>query len=150
MQQDDNSALVIESTSKERHIVAKPNKFLGQIGNDPLSAAVKPRRNALDERSYLRNFHNVLCSHCEYKQVQCDKVPNARSTLTVPRWFVDPDQRMLCHPAAFRQIGAAWDLGVTPDQDSVILPIEQNRVWSISLTALRMLLRHMQIAEVTS
>jgi hypothetical protein len=46
---------------KERHIVAKPDKFFGQVGNDPLSAAIETRRNALNERSDLCDFHNDLC-----------------------------------------------------------------------------------------
>src|SRR5580704_13088907 len=45
---------------KERHIVAKPDKFLGQVGNDPLCAAIQTRRNALNERSDLCDFHNDL------------------------------------------------------------------------------------------
>ena len=45
---------------KERHIVAKPDEFFGQVGNDPLSAAIETRRNALDERSDLCDFHNDL------------------------------------------------------------------------------------------
>src|ERR1700729_2653165 len=60
---------------KECHIVAKPDEFFGQVGNDPLSAAIETRRNALNERSDLCDFHNDLCSHREYKHVQCSKVP---------------------------------------------------------------------------
>ena len=45
---------------KERHIVAKPDKFFGQIGNDPLSAAIETRRNTLNERSDLCDFHDDL------------------------------------------------------------------------------------------
>src|ERR1700683_340900 len=48
-------------TPKERHIVAKPDKFFGQVGNDPLSAAIETRRNALNEGSDLCNFHYDLC-----------------------------------------------------------------------------------------
>src|ERR1700693_2514128 len=40
-------------TCKDRHVVAEPDKFLSQIGSDPLGAAVETRRNALDERSDL-------------------------------------------------------------------------------------------------
>ena len=43
---------------KERHIVAKPDKFFGQVGNDPLSAAIETRRNALNERSDLCDLHD--------------------------------------------------------------------------------------------
>src|SRR5580704_1425110 len=45
---------------KERHIVAKPDKFFGQVGNNPLSAAIETWRNALNERSDLCDFHNDL------------------------------------------------------------------------------------------
>ena len=45
---------------KERHIVAKPDEFFGQIGNDPLSAAIETRRNALNERGDLCDFHDDL------------------------------------------------------------------------------------------
>ena len=48
-------------TCKQRHIMTKPNKLFRQIGNDPFSAAIETRRNALNERSHLRDFHNVLC-----------------------------------------------------------------------------------------
>jgi hypothetical protein len=37
--------------------VAKPDEFFSQVGNDPLSAAIETRRNALDERSDLCDFH---------------------------------------------------------------------------------------------
>src|ERR1700732_676514 len=36
-------------TCKERHIVAKPHEFFGQIGSDPFDAAIQTRRNTLDE-----------------------------------------------------------------------------------------------------
>src|ERR1700680_1315997 len=50
-------------TCKERRPVAEPNKFFGQIGSDPLGAAVETRRNALNERSDLCNFHNDITFH---------------------------------------------------------------------------------------
>jgi hypothetical protein len=40
--------------------VTKPELFSYQVGNDPLSAAIKTRRNALDERSDLCDFHDDL------------------------------------------------------------------------------------------
>ena len=46
--------------SKERHIVAKPDKFFGQVGNDPLSAAIETGRNALNEWSDLGDLHDDL------------------------------------------------------------------------------------------
>src|SRR5579872_5057155 len=52
-------------TCKERDIVAKPDKFFGQVGNDPFSAAIKTRRNALDEGSDLCDFHSDLYSPSE-------------------------------------------------------------------------------------
>jgi hypothetical protein len=39
---------------------AEPDKFFGQIGNDPLGAAIKARRNTLDKGGYLCDFHNDL------------------------------------------------------------------------------------------
>src|SRR3984893_14858709 len=45
---------------KERQIMATPDEVFGQVGNDPLSAAIETRRNALDERSHLGDFHNDL------------------------------------------------------------------------------------------
>jgi hypothetical protein len=43
---------------KERHFVAAPHKLFGQVRNDPLSAAIETRRNALNQRSDLGDFHN--------------------------------------------------------------------------------------------
>jgi hypothetical protein len=40
--------------------VAKPDKFFGQVGNDPFGAAIEARRNALNEGSNLGDFHDVL------------------------------------------------------------------------------------------
>jgi hypothetical protein len=50
------------STCKERHIVAKADKVFGQIGNDPFSAAIEPRRNALNKWGDLCDLHDVLKS----------------------------------------------------------------------------------------
>ena len=59
VQQEDNSALVIISpTGKERHFVVTPHKLFGQLRNDPLSAAIETRRNALNEWSDLRDLHD--------------------------------------------------------------------------------------------
>ena len=53
--------MVIEfPASKKRHIVTKPHEFFGQVGGDPLSAAIETRRNALDERSDLGDLHDDL------------------------------------------------------------------------------------------
>jgi hypothetical protein len=41
---------------KERHIMAKPDEFFGQVGDNPLSAAIETRRNALDEQSHALGF----------------------------------------------------------------------------------------------
>jgi hypothetical protein len=49
------------SACKESHVVTKPDKFFGQVENDPLSAAIEPRRNALNEGGDLRDFHDDLC-----------------------------------------------------------------------------------------
>jgi hypothetical protein len=42
--------------------VAKPDKVFGQVGNDPFSAAIEPRRNALNKWGDLCDLHNVLKS----------------------------------------------------------------------------------------
>src|ERR1700723_2526514 len=47
-------------TCKERHVVAESDKFFSQIGSDPLGAAVETRRNALNERSDLCDFHDDI------------------------------------------------------------------------------------------
>jgi hypothetical protein len=51
-------------TCKQRHLVAEPDKFLGQIGSDPLGAAVETRRNALNERSDLCDFQTITNTAC--------------------------------------------------------------------------------------
>ena len=58
-----NSALEIEVPAcKECHIMAEPDEFFGQVGNDPLSAAIQTGRNALNEGSDLCDFHDDLYS----------------------------------------------------------------------------------------
>jgi hypothetical protein len=49
-------------TCKERHVVAKPGKFFGQVGNDPFGAAIETRRNALNKWSDLCDLHDDLKS----------------------------------------------------------------------------------------
>ena len=44
---------------KQRHFVAKRHQFFGQIGDDPLGAAIKPWWNALHQRRDLRDFHSL-------------------------------------------------------------------------------------------
>jgi hypothetical protein len=36
--------------------MAKPDEFFGQVGDNPLSAAIETRRNALDEQSHALGF----------------------------------------------------------------------------------------------
>ena len=70
---------------KERHIVAMPDKFFRQVGNDPFGAAVETRRNAFYQRGNLCDFHNDIyfpptiinaCSAVhDYKRVHRSKVP---------------------------------------------------------------------------
>jgi hypothetical protein len=38
----------------------EPNELLRQVGNDPLSAAIEARGNALTEGSDLDDFHDDL------------------------------------------------------------------------------------------
>jgi hypothetical protein len=60
---------------KEGHIVAEPDKLFGQVGNDPLSAAIEPRRDALNQGSDLCDLHDDLYSPHAYKRGQCSKGP---------------------------------------------------------------------------
>ena len=47
---------------EQRHVMAERHQFFGQVGNDPLGAAIKPWGNALHQRRDLRDFHNCLSS----------------------------------------------------------------------------------------
>ena len=40
--------------------MAKPDKFFGQLGNDPLSATIETRRHALNEGCDLCDSHDDL------------------------------------------------------------------------------------------
>jgi hypothetical protein len=42
--------------------MAECDEFFRQVGDDPLSAAIKPGRNALHKRRNLRDFHNYTCA----------------------------------------------------------------------------------------
>src|SRR5579864_2869714 len=66
---------------KESHIVAKPDKFFSQVGNDPLSATVETRRDALNEGGDLCDSHDDLkLSRVRYQCVQCSEVPRHSGT----------------------------------------------------------------------
>src|SRR6185503_12046390 len=43
---------------KQRDVMAERHQFLGQVGDDPFGAAVKPWGNAFDQRRDLRDFHS--------------------------------------------------------------------------------------------
>jgi hypothetical protein len=45
---------------KESHVVAAPNAFLRQVGNDPFGSSVEFRRHALLKWGNLRNSHDLL------------------------------------------------------------------------------------------
>ena len=42
---------------EQRHLVPLPNEFFGQIGDNPLGAAVQFGRNTLEQRGNLRDSH---------------------------------------------------------------------------------------------
>ena len=42
---------------EQRDLMAERHQFLGQVGDDPLGAAIKPWRNAFHQRRDLRDFH---------------------------------------------------------------------------------------------
>jgi hypothetical protein len=45
---------------KQGHLVAEADELIGEIGNDSLGSAIKPRRHTLHQRRDLRNFHVFL------------------------------------------------------------------------------------------
>ena len=47
------------AAGKKRHLVPKPDQFLGQIRHDPFGSAIEPRRTTLIKRSDLRDFHGI-------------------------------------------------------------------------------------------
>src|ERR1700722_11826633 len=102
---------------KERHIVAKPDEFFGQVGNDPLSAAIETRRNALNERSDLCDFHNDLyfppTITTRAAQLGCS---STRLASTTP----SPWRGNKNAPVAWAAAGSGARLDVTPDQDAAI------------------------------
>ena len=53
----------------------KPDELFGQVGNDPLSAAIETGRNALSEGSDLCDFHDDLYFPADYERVHRSKVP---------------------------------------------------------------------------
>ena len=48
------------AAGEQRHVVAERDQLFGQVGDDPLGAAIKPWRHALDQRRDLRDFHCVF------------------------------------------------------------------------------------------
>ena len=48
------------AAGEQRHVVAEPHQFLGQIGDDPLGAPVLARRNTLHQRGDLGDFHGCV------------------------------------------------------------------------------------------
>ena len=45
------------AAGKQRHVMAERHQFFGQVGDDPLGAAIEPWGNAFDQRRDLRDFH---------------------------------------------------------------------------------------------
>ena len=48
------------SAGEQGHVMALPDQFLGQVGNNPLRSAVELRRNAFEERGNLCNPHGSV------------------------------------------------------------------------------------------
>ena len=48
------------AAGKQRDVMAERDELFGQVGDDPLGAAIKPWRHALDQRRDLRDFHWCL------------------------------------------------------------------------------------------
>ena len=42
--------------------MAERHEFFGQVGDDPLGAAIKPGGNAFHKRRDLRDFHYYTCA----------------------------------------------------------------------------------------
>ena len=75
---------------KQRDVMAERHQFLGQVGDDPLGAAVKPWGNAFDQRRDLRDFH--YCS-------SFDKTPEPMPALAgtfhdLDMWLERPARRL--------------------------------------------------------
>ncbi len=51
------AAVIRIAARKQCHVVAQCHQFLSQIGDNSFGAAIKPRRNAFDQRRDLRNSH---------------------------------------------------------------------------------------------
>jgi hypothetical protein len=45
------------AAGEQRHVVPELHQFFGQIGDDPLGAAIQARRHALHQGGDLRNTH---------------------------------------------------------------------------------------------
>jgi hypothetical protein len=67
----------------EKHLVAEPDRFFGQEGNDPFCAAIESRGNALDQWSDLCDFHddlNTLPAHTNARNVKSEWGPGKTRT----------------------------------------------------------------------
>ena len=95
-------------------IVAEPDKCFGQVGNDPFCAAIKTRRNALNERSDL-----------------CDLHMTPKSPQTKDQTIEECSGRQGRLGGAGVDNRGRLDVGLTPDQDAVIFQAERGRVCSI-------------------
>ena len=64
---------------EQRHFVAQSDQLIGEIRDDSLASAIKPRRHALHERRDLRNFHIFLSTRTRsVRNVPCcQKFPAA-------------------------------------------------------------------------
>ena len=57
------------------NLMAERHQLLGQVRDDPLGAAIKPWRNAFDQRRDLRDFHCVSRSPNRTERTGSPKVP---------------------------------------------------------------------------
>ena len=47
------------AAGEQGHVMALPNQFLGQVGNDSLSSPIQLGRTAFHQRRYLSDLHRV-------------------------------------------------------------------------------------------
>ena len=71
---------------EQRHVVAERHQLLGEVGNDPLSAAVKPWRHAFDQGRDLRDLHRVSCWGRIPPRVPRGKLRHATAFAVIATW----------------------------------------------------------------
>ena len=93
----------------------EPDELFGQVGNDPLSAAIETGRNALSEGSDLCDFHVDLYSPQITNACIAAKFRSARVGSASSKPFDRGDQENT--PVAQR-VGFEWRHRSNPDHDA--------------------------------